>query len=54
MRAIVYLLLSLSLFVFRIFADHHDVAMALDDFALVADFLDGRSDFHALPPMIFR
>jgi hypothetical protein len=49
----VYLLFSLSLLVLRIFTDHHDVAMALDDFAFVADLFDGRSDFHALPPFVF-
>ena len=30
----------------RIFADDHHAAFALDDLALLADFLHRRSDFH--------
>ena len=41
------LILALSLLVALIFrADHHDFAVSLDDFALVAHGFDGRSDFH--------
>ena len=39
---------TLSLLVLRILTDHHDFAMALDDLALVANFLYGRFDFHSL------
>jgi len=38
--------LPLALFVFGVFADDGDAAAAADDFALVADFLDGCADFH--------
>ena len=35
-----------------IFADHHDLSLALDNFALLANFLYRRSDFHCeLPPL---
>ena len=39
---------TLSLLVLRIITDHHDFTMALDDLALVANFLYGRFDFHSL------
>ena len=29
-----------------VLADHHDLAVTLDDLALFADFLHRRSDFH--------
>jgi hypothetical protein len=32
----------------RVFADHHDAALALNDLAFLTDFLDRRSDFHLL------
>ena len=38
--------LSLSLLMLGVFADDHDFALALDDFALFAHGLYGRSDFH--------
>ena len=31
-----------------VFANHHDPTLTLDDFALFADFLNRRSDFHWL------
>ena len=39
--------LALALLVFRILANDHNTALALDDLALLADFLDRRSDFHS-------
>src|SRR5712692_5194025 len=44
-RAIV-LLLSLSLLVFRILADHPHHTLAVDDLALIANFLDRCPYFH--------
>ena len=38
--------LALLLLVLGIFADNHDVTLALDDLALLAHRLDGRSHFH--------
>jgi hypothetical protein len=38
--------LTLALFMLRVFTDHHDLALALDDLALFAHFLYRRSDFH--------
>ena len=38
-------LLSLLLLVLRIFANDHNLALALDDLALFANFLDGRLNF---------
>ena len=46
--------LALALFVLGIGANHHDAAFALDDFALFANGLNGRSDFHfQIPPCTF-
>ena len=44
---------ALSLLVLRILADDHDVAVALDDLALVADFLHGRFYFHCYDQPFF-
>ena len=38
--------LALTLLMLGILADHHDFALALDDLALLAHGLHGRSDFH--------
>ena len=38
--------LALTLLVLGIFTDNHDLTLAFNDFALFADFLDRRSDFH--------
>jgi hypothetical protein len=38
--------LSLALFVLGVLADYHNLALALDDLALLAHGLDGRSYFH--------
>ena len=48
MREFFYLdgLLALSLLVLGVFANYHDFALALDDFALLAHRLHGRSYFH--------
>ena len=40
--------LTLALLVLGVLADDHDFAMALDDLALFAHGLDGRSDFHCI------
>ena len=40
------LLLALSLLVLGVLANYHDFALALDDFALLAHRLHGRSYFH--------
>ena len=32
----------------RILANHHDLTVSFDDLALVANFLDGRLNFHFL------
>ena len=37
---------ALALLVLGILADDHDLAMALDNLALLAHGLDGRPDFH--------
>ena len=42
------LLSALSLFVLRILADDPDNALALDDFAFIADRLYRSSNFHCL------
>lgn len=39
-------LLSLPLFMLGVFAYYHDFALTFDYFALLANFLDGRLDFH--------
>jgi len=50
------LLVSLSLFVFWIFTDHHYTTFASDHSALVADWFDRWSNFHlfssCVPPRI--
>ncbi len=38
--------LALTLLVLGIFAYYHDFSLALNDFALLANFLYRRSDFH--------
>ena len=46
--------LTLLLFMLGVLADHHDAAFTLDDFALFANGLNGRSDFHfQIPPCTF-
>ena len=40
--------LTLALLVLGVLADNHDFALALDDLALLAHGLHGRSDFHLL------
>src|SRR5262249_21247648 len=42
-------LLSLALFVLGIYADHAHHTLAMDDLALVTNFLYRRSDFHNSP-----
>ena len=37
---------ALALFVLRVLANDHNFALALDDLALLAHGLNGRSDFH--------
>ena len=45
--------LALLLLVLGILADHHDLALAADDLALLADGLHGRTNLHALlPPVV--
>ena len=44
--------LALALLVLGVLADDHDFAMALDDLALFAHGLYGRSDFHVYPPYL--
>ena len=39
---------ALALLVLGVLADDHDFALALDDLALLAHGLDGRSDFHLI------
>ncbi len=39
-------ILTLTLLVLGVLADDHDFALALDDLALLAHGLHGRSDFH--------
>ena len=41
---------ALLLLVLRVFADHHDAPLALDDLALFADGLDRRSNLHCFVP----
>ncbi len=38
--------LALALLVTRVFADHHDVSVATNDFAFVADWLHAGVDLH--------
>jgi hypothetical protein len=44
--------LALLLLVLRILADYHHVAFSLDDFALFANLLDGRLNFHCFIPFL--
>ena len=37
---------ALTLLMLRVFTNDHDFALALNDLALFANGLDGRSDFH--------
>ena len=37
----------------RVFTNNHDFALALNDLALFADGLDGRSDFHGKYLLVF-
>ena len=46
MRGSVRANLTLSLLVLRVLADHHDVALALDDLALFANLFDRRFNLH--------
>lgn len=41
--------LALTLFVARVFADHHDHTVTADHFALIADRLNARLDLHRIP-----
>ena len=45
-----HLQLTLSLLMLGVFANNHDFALALNDFALLAHGLHGRSYFHDKPP----
>ena len=48
------LFLTLSLLMALVFrTDHHDFAVSLDHFALVAHGFDGRSYFHIVTSMLF-
>src|SRR5215469_10694122 len=47
-RAMVLSSLSLSLLVFRVYADDSHHALAVDHLALVTNFLDGRSYLHKI------
>jgi hypothetical protein len=40
-------ILPLTLFVFGVGTDHHDLAATTDDATLFTHFFDGRSNFHA-------
>ena len=42
---------TLALLMLRVVTDHHDFSLALNDFALLTNLFDRRSDFHlcALP-----
>jgi len=41
---------ALSLFVLRVFADNTDDTLSLDNLALFADWLNGRSNLHFCSP----
>ena len=45
--------LTLSLLVLRVLADHHHMAVTLDDLALFADLFYGRLNFHSIFPPFF-
>jgi len=40
--------LTLTLLMLGVFADNHDAALALDNFAFFAYFFNRRSDFHGM------
>ena len=42
--------LTLSLLMLGVFANNHDFALALNDFALLAHGFNGRSYFHTVEP----
>lgn len=42
--------LALTLFVAWVRADHHDIAMAANDFAVIADRLHAWVNLHWVPP----
>ena len=44
--------LTLLLFMLGVLADHHDAAFTLDDLALFADRLHGRTNLHVLLPPV--
>jgi hypothetical protein len=46
--------LALALLVTRVLADHHDVSVATNDFALVADWLDAGVDLHCVLLVCWR
>src|SRR5262249_41633974 len=43
---------ALALLVTGVFADHHDATVPANDLALLADFLDTRSDLHGWPLLV--
>jgi hypothetical protein len=43
--------LTLALLVARVLTDDADDALAANDLALVANLLDGRTDFHSAAPL---
>ena len=45
-------LLTLTLLVLGVLADAHDFALALDDLALLAHALNGRSPFHDVASLL--
>ncbi len=44
--------LALLLLVLGVLADNHHAAFSLDDFALFANLLDGRLNFHCFIPFL--
>ena len=46
--------LALALLVTRVLADHHDVSVATNDFALVTDWLDAGVDLHCVLLVCWR
>jgi hypothetical protein len=46
--------LALALLVTRVLADHHDVSVATNDFALVADWFDAGVDLHCVLLVCWR
>jgi len=47
----VYLVLTLTLLVAEVLADHHDPTITTNDFALIANLLHARLDLHD-PPLL--